>query len=336
MATTIVELAQAALGVTSATPMDTGFWQWKHHANPFGDSYGLYAWDAAKAQAVGARILMRWQFCDGAGTPYRAVRAVDTTTHPDYQRQGIFSRLTRQAIAELREDGVDLIFNTPNQKSLPGYLKLGWQQVTRWPLYLKPLRPLRMAARRMAAAAVPSPDRFDAYFDDQILRWPSFIARYGDQVEEVLAANDQRRLPVGLRTPRSIDYLAWRYGQHPAVQYGIFAETDSQGRLSGFAVLRPNVRYGWQEVVLTELLLAEPVVRQGGRLLRNLGYHLRGDYLIAHFAEGTVAHTSLRRSGFWRVPRQGMIFTVYPLQPDREVLVQPSRWDLALGDLELF
>ena len=32
-------------------------------------------------------------------------------------------------VEDVTEDGVDLIFNTPNQLSMPGYLKMGWQYV---------------------------------------------------------------------------------------------------------------------------------------------------------------------------------------------------------------
>jgi hypothetical protein len=42
---------------------------------------------------------------------------------------GIFSTLTQQVIDDVTGDGLDLVFNTPNNDVLPGYLKLGWQQV---------------------------------------------------------------------------------------------------------------------------------------------------------------------------------------------------------------
>ncbi len=76
-----------------------------------------------------------WDFgrsCAGSSSAgrhaVRAVRAVDTATHPDHQGRGIFSTLTP---TRSRRCGsrADLVFNTPNEKSLPGYLKMGWQIV---------------------------------------------------------------------------------------------------------------------------------------------------------------------------------------------------------------
>ena len=80
----------------------------------------------------GFRTLMRWEFLDGERV-VRAVRAVDTATHPDYQGRSIFTRLTLHALDELVAEGVEFVFNTPNEQSRPGYLKMGWQVVGQLP-----------------------------------------------------------------------------------------------------------------------------------------------------------------------------------------------------------
>ena len=93
-----------------------------HPVDPFGRSFMLVA--ETDGRIVGLRAFMRWEFVAG-DRRFRAVRAVDTATHPDHQGKGIFSRLTLEALDSLR-DQADFIFNTPNEKSLPGYLKMGW------------------------------------------------------------------------------------------------------------------------------------------------------------------------------------------------------------------
>ena len=108
---------------------------WKHSANPFGESP---AWVAEiDGEVVGYRAFMRWEFTDGVST-YRAVRAVDTATHPDHQGKGIFRLLTLHGLEEVRADGVDFVFNTPNHQSRPGYLKMGWELVGRLPPRVRP------------------------------------------------------------------------------------------------------------------------------------------------------------------------------------------------------
>src|SRR4029450_11514322 len=102
---------------------------------------------------IGLRAFMRWRLAAG-DRDLAAVRAVDTATHPDFQGMGVFSRLTRAAL-DAMEGQVDLVFNTPNGKSGPGYLKLGWREVGRVPVAVRVRRPLRLltAARRSLRTA---------------------------------------------------------------------------------------------------------------------------------------------------------------------------------------
>lgn len=332
----LLALTQATLGNSGAVRKTEAFWQWKHHANPFGQSFGLYTWDEEAQLATGLRLLLRWQFCRVDGEPVRAVRAVDTATHPNYQRRGIFSTLTRQAIADLTAEGVDFIYNTPNQQSLPGYLKMGWQVVARWPLYIKLLRPWHMMAKRLWQQSESASHEFSHAFAPSILTWSQFIERYGAQLPALIKQAEAARCQVGLRTVRTMAYLDWRYGRHPHIQYGVYAESDANNNLMGFAVLRPNLRYGWCETVLTELFLLQAHVQFGRSFLQRMTRQLQSDYVIAHAAAQSIEQQMLQRSGFLRAPRQGMIFTVRPLQASAAPGCEPAHWDLTLGDLEIF
>ena len=97
---------------------------WKHYDNPFGKSYGLLAWD--KQKIVGVRMFMFWEFRK-ANKILRAIRPVDTITHPEHRGKGIFKKLTLQGLEDCRGD-YDFVFNTPNTKSFPGYIKMGWDK----------------------------------------------------------------------------------------------------------------------------------------------------------------------------------------------------------------
>ena len=334
----VLELTRTTLGDSGAVRKTEDFWHWKHEQNPFGSSYGLYAWDETAAQMAGLRVLMRWRFADAAGNQFRGARAVDTATHPNYQRQGIFSTLTKHAVQDLTQEGTDLIFNTPNTKSMPGYLKMGWHLVAKWPLYLRPLRPMRMAARRLGIAS-PSPDiTFADFFRPAVMPWSVFAERYGDQAAALISQWEAQRRHVGLRTVRDWDYLQWRYGEHPHIQYGVYTlgYPEQPSKLAGFAILRPNIRNKWQEVVLAEIFLGKLGSKETGGFLRLLANEVKSDYLIAHFGPKTLEHALLRAAGYLAAPRQGISFTVRPLQGNTVDFTQPSAWDLSLGDLEIF
>lgn len=126
----IINLLKASLG-ESMIPKSEELWNWKHVANPFGASPVLIAED--KGVICGVRVFLKWEFLQGEKL-IKACRAVDTAIHPDYQGKGLFKNLTLSLIEELKEEGIDLIYNTPNTQSSPGYLKMGWEKWGKLPL----------------------------------------------------------------------------------------------------------------------------------------------------------------------------------------------------------
>ncbi len=133
----LVDLLRTTMGWPEG-PEGHRLWQWKHVDSPFGPSVMWMAEEGGRP--IGVRPFMRWEFERGSSV-VRAARAVDTATHPDHQGKGVFSALTRAALDELRGDGVQFVFNTPNSQSLPGYLKLGWTKVGRLPVAVRPSSP---------------------------------------------------------------------------------------------------------------------------------------------------------------------------------------------------
>lgn len=139
----VLELLAAALAGGGPTGERTQeFFDWKHHDNPFGSSPGLVA-ETEDGGIAAVRLFLRWEFVH-QGEPVRAVRAVDTATHPEMQGRGLFTRMTLELLDRLSDD-TDLVFNTPNANSLPGYLKMGWREVGKVPIALHPIRPLAFA-----------------------------------------------------------------------------------------------------------------------------------------------------------------------------------------------
>lgn len=100
------------------------FFNWKHLENPFGKSYGLLALDGKKI--IGLRMFMFWEFNTSNGKLI-AIRPVDTVTDKKYRGKGIFKKLTLEGLQNISAK-YDIIFNTPNKNSLPGYLKMGWRK----------------------------------------------------------------------------------------------------------------------------------------------------------------------------------------------------------------
>lgn len=319
-----LECIVASLGGGPAGKRPPEFFRWKHYSNPFGRSFILLA--EADDRIAGVRAFMRWRFRAG-DREVTAVRAVDTATHPDFQGRGIFSRLTLTALDALRAEGVDLVFNTPNQNSLPGYLKMGWTTVGRVPVLVGVRRPLRFVRRfrNQTDVAGKGPEA-EAPHAREILA--------SDDIDTLLD-NSQTR-SSRLRTVRTGEYLRWRYADAPLLDYRAIREDLGDGTPVGLAIFRVRPRGALWETTLSELIVRPGDVRTAHRLIKRVRACARVDHVACHFTTGSAALSAARRSGFVRAPG-GIVFVTNSLQ--NEMFLDPGAmdsWDLSAGDLEVF
>lgn len=310
----VLDLMAASLGWWSDERFDTIF-AWKHDHNPFGRSPAWVAVDDHKV--VGFRTFMRWEHVAAGGEVIRTVRAVDTVTHPSHQGRGVFRRLTLRALDDLRSQGIAFVFNTPNDMSRPGYLKMGWKAVGRLGASVRVVTPASVA--RLARARVPA----------DLLSVPSAGGR---PAPDVLADSGLAALLYSvdeaprLRTHRTPEYLRWRYGL-PALAYR--AVTLSDDVREGLAIFRLRRRGPALECVLCDLLVPAGERRAHRALIRSVVRQCGGDYVIR------LGGPMLDRSGFVRALAQGPLLTRYSFAQDLPG-GRLDDWALTLGDVELF
>lgn len=294
----VLRLLETALGTGPQQKRSAEWFQWKHIANPFGKSIMLVA--TAHEQIVGLRAFMRWDLRTPDNDIVRCVRAVDTATHPDYQRRGIFRTLTESALEVAADVGVHMVFNTPNAKSGAGYLKMGWEEVGPIGVMLAP-HPLRVFATSDG--------------DTPLLAQP----------ERAVNLNVVDRKPRGLRTPRTRDYLEWRFDGNPNAQYHKVTKGN------GLAVLRSNVRNGRPELVISDLFGDD--AHHAARTARRLS---RAAYLVGWFSKGSPERRAAIRAGIFAVPMlKALTLVVRPIGDVPTGVRSLQTWDLSMGDMEL-
>ena len=304
----VLGLMRAALGWKPSDPNEKLF-SWKHLENPFGRSP---AWVAeVGGEVVGFRTFMRWRFRAPGGL-IDAVRAVDTATHPDFQGRGIFTTLTLHALDEMAHEGVSFVFNTPNDRSRPGYLKMGWTPIGRLPIAASVSGP--GAAARMLRARAPA----------DLWSVPTSVGEnpldvFSGDATGLAYALASASPSDGFRTDRSSDFMRWRYGM-PGLHYRTII---APGGLSDAAlVFRLRRRGGALEAAVCDVLGASKKLRRW--LTRELLQLTNADYAISL----GVARIGLPLYG------QGPLLTYRGLVSSSTV---PAHgWDLTLGDIELF
>ena len=310
----ILRLARRTLGWVGGED-DERFFHWKHRESPFGESPMWLALD--RERVAGFRTFLRWQLQSPDGARVAAVRAVDTATDPEYQGRGIFTRLTLGAIDELRTAGTNLIFNTPNTSSLPGYLKMGWSVVGRLPAAVM----LTRAASVLTLTTARKPASRS-----------SIEIRVGERAADVFAERDaiasllsSRGYAPGLVTVRTPEFLAWRYG-FESLRYRVVLVGSSP--TDGLAVFRLRRRGSAVEAVVCDVLTPGADPHLARSLVSSVARLTGADYLIR------LRRAPVSPGPFVRLPRVGPILTCRRL--DGEPVPGLRDWDLTIGDVEMF
>lgn len=319
----MMELLKQSLG-ESVIPISENFWNWKHEQNPFGPSYVLLAEEAG--QLIGLRAFMQWQW-QWRNQTLRAIRAVDTATHPAFQGRGIFKTLTLQLLETCQQQNIQFVFNTPNEKSRPGYLKMGWVEQARMPLKLK--------TRNAAALLVQK----ILHCNKQVLH-----------TEDLTPQQDWRPLlsffstfktqPIQeLQTVMTPAYLSWRYAGNPLYRYYYF--TDHEHVL----VVGRIKRYSFtKELRIVDFILlngeADPkkVNRFVKKTVSLFCREQRVNLVSISGAQFRIFKPYLRWMGFLPVKPWGPLITLRNLNMSEgfAALRNPDNWAYSLGDMELF
>lgn len=297
-ADSIIGVCSASLGWADPV-FDAALFRWKHFENTFGRSLILVAEDESGLLAV--RPMMRWRFIRGDEIVH-AARAVDTATLPAARGRGLFRTLTSMALDVLRDQDVGFVFNTPNDQSRPGYLKMGWENTGPIAFGFALARPTRVAkvARSRAAAHKPS------------LPTPTL----GVDVESGLATAELEAVGGrGMRTDHDVDTLRWRYAEGP-VDYRWLPTQPGRG-----CIVRLRQRGPSRELVIAQHV-GEPGDDTAWSAVRGAMREVDADYCLAPPGFGATR----------RVRRVGPTLTL------REVCTSPSADDFAWtpGDIELF
>ena len=302
----ILSLLQSSLGWVPDEQY-AAFYRWKHHDNPFGRSPAWVAVDGDRI--VGLRVWLRWRFVRD-GRIWDAVRAVDTATDPDYQGRGIFRRLTTTSVEVLTEEGVAHVFNTPNEQSRPGYLKMGWDEVGKLPVGVRFRTPV--SALRAVRARVPA-DKWSLPTD--VGDPAATVLDDAAMLEDLLA-----RLPDDrIRTHLDVEVLRWRYGFGPLHYRGLRED-------GGIVLFRLRRRGPATECVVGHLVA--PTDDVAGRLLRHVAKVSRADQVLQITARPHL------RGGYLPLPGGGPILTWRDLAESGPPPL--ADWDLTMGDVELF
>lgn len=182
------------------------------------------------------------------GKEYLAAWSVKTMTHPAYQRQGLFKRLTEFSIARAKDSGLQLLLGFANNQSFPGYEKFGWNNLLERQAVLRPvdLKAALVKRLRIKILGQVGGNVFRGWDKRRIAR----LARRYDSLETTILTTAPASLDgIWLRmktaypvlVKRDHRYVNWRYNQRPDQDYK-FLVALAGGEPLGMLVFRETNR----------------------------------------------------------------------------------------------
>ena len=300
------------MAVTLGLQVDQAYFDWKYRQNPNGLMIGFEAIaENGTAAAFYGLIPERYRV---TGQPVRVWQSMDTMTHPDYQRRGLFTHLAELSYQHLLDaEGQLAMVGIPGASSLPGFVgRLGWQQ------------PLAFRYWFTTPALLP---RGGGGFEIEPLTDVQDLGDYFDRLRPASPVSVDVDLP----------FLAWRVLNHPLRRQHVLVARDARVAvaLCAYTVVEPGV------VLLTMLSAVAPgsFATAVPRLLREVASATRARWLHTWEPGPAGRRHQLRRMRVLTNPlaRGPFSYRVPFITRSDRPLINGVRWDDAtVFDLQPF
>ncbi len=220
------------------------YFQWKIVKNPVKPGVINLVWTST---GIGSVTSLTPKVLFFKGKPLPSAEIGDTFTDPAYQRQGMFSLLVNKTREDGNSLGIDFIYGTPNDQSLPGYEKYADFK----PIAGIKVRSLNFPVHIQMALQTRLPWIIASFVGSL---WTLLVqswlgvqilinSSHGWHIEEatVLPADwdsfwDEARSKYDFLFSREREFLKWRYFDNQYRYHVLIAR--SAGRISGYLIYR--------------------------------------------------------------------------------------------------
>ncbi len=287
---------------------DMNWWKWKYEKNIFGTPIIYVA--EHNERIVGVRPFWPWKL-NIRGKNLKCFQPLDSAVDKEYRGKGIFTKLTKKALIENIE-GIDLIFNFPNEQSLGADLRLGWSFVGKLQWYVKINKPLNTY-----------------YLIKNNVGFKSYKLDIEDLIneEKIMKCKDNFNFDEQLKTVRRKEFLTWRYLEHPQVSYGMNIIEKYEKQLIYVYEVNEN-KYGRELIVLDyfgEMGYFKDLLSELNRLCKKYGIAF-----ICMLNKYNTPQNLLKKSLYFKQKKKN--FVVLPLNLElNSISLKYNSWDIFLG-----
>lgn len=308
---------------------DNQFVDWLYFENPDGEVVCAMAHDG---ETIAGQYMVIPVNISANDAVLKASLSLNTFTHPNYRKQGIFTKLARVLYATIGARGIILTVGLPNENSRPGFLKYLNFTESQHPVHLiRPLswKPNGSVIKRLLAA-FPSWPIGNSIRVARGLRIESANALDKDWVDE-LWTDCRNRGSIDIQKTGA--WAIWRYMKHPWYSYRFIVAESRQGRPMGYAVWNTkttkSTKFGLNGLTLMDIISTDLSTR-----IALIGAFIES---IASEADAAITMANLERpecialiaSGFVPKEKLSFILRVHDTQSDKGHFSKFGTWSLS-------
>lgn len=286
-------------------------WKWKYDDNIFGKTYTIIA--ECNNRIIGTGTIWPFRFRIN-GKAHLGYQACGLAVDEDFRGRGIFTKINDIRIEIAEENRASFLFSFPNQNSLPGYKKMGWNYLGKLPWFVKFLNMREVFFDLLLKNNKSAP--FDIYDEDKII--PIDFTYSPDRMNEDIISLDKSRA-----------YFIWRYLCRPNFDYG-FLNLEKRSDSSYGAFYTILEKGNSKEMVIIDIIAKDlEMTRNIIKKAVTVAYKYGAMYLAFIRPAGYSKREALR-NGFLPVKKKNM--TVLVLNPEIKSMVgNIDNWSLFAG-----
>jgi predicted acetyltransferase len=315
------------------------YFDWQYIQNPFGKA--MISLAKEEEEVVGTNSIIPIDIWIERKL-VKSSLACNVQVNPEYQNQGIFSKLLEVMDSIVTKNNISFLYAVPNGNSYNAFIKHNSTKIASLPLYVKILKPSK-------------------YFDSQLGKilkisdfiWKpkscknskieSFKDKFSNEFEKILE-KALERIPIIVN--RSIEFLEWRYNHHPTRNYQTFILKEDN-HIKGYIICRiANVNNKRVGVIEDFLVDAHTKNKNDLENLVDIAinhlYNNGASVIIATFNDKFLEGEILKKSGFFKAPKflkpEPLNCIVMPFKKNKfiEKIKNYNNWFFSFGDYDVF
>jgi predicted acetyltransferase len=315
------------------------YFKWQYIQNPFGKAVISLAKEEDDVIGINSIIPIEiWIERELV----KSSLACNVQVDPKFQNQGIFSKLLKAMDPIVTKNNIPFLYAVPNDNSYNSFIKHNSIKISSLPLYVKILKPSKYFNSQLEKIL----KNFDFIWKRKKIensQIEQFNGEFSIDFEKILE-KALERIPIMVN--RSIEYLQWRYNNHPTRDYQTYILKEDD-HIKGYIIYRITTVNNKKIGIIVDFLIDKEVKNQDNLkklvdITINKIYNNGASIIITTFNDKFLEGKILKKSGFFKAPEflkpESLNCIIMPFGKNKfmEKVKNYNNWFFSFGDYDVF